>query len=74
MFVVHFFENKNPLLVQLRNQVPSVGEDIKIKGRKGKVSSVNSVDEKNIQVQILVEKVIIKNKLVVDPREEKKVS
>ncbi len=72
MFVVHFFENKNLLLVQLRNQVPSVGEDIKIKGRKGKVSDVNSVDEKNIQVQIFIEKVINKNKLIVDPKKKKR--
>ena len=70
MFVVHFFENKNPLLVQLRNQVPSVGEDIKIKGKKGKVSSVHSVDERNIQVQILVEKVKIK--AVIDPRKNRR--
>ncbi|WP_342429497.1 hypothetical protein [Neobacillus sp. FSL H8-0543] len=72
MFVVHFFENKKLLLVQLRNQVPAVGEDIKIKGRKGKVSDVNSVDEKNIQVQILIEKVINKNKLVVDPKKKRR--
>jgi hypothetical protein len=70
MYVVHFFENKNPLLVQLRNQVPTVGEDIKIKGKKGKVSSVHSLDERNIQVQILVEKVKIK--AVVDPRKNRR--
>jgi hypothetical protein len=70
MYVVHFFENKNPLLVQFRNQVPSVGEDIKIKGKKGKVSSVHSLDERNIEVQILVEKVKIK--AVVDPRKNRR--
>jgi hypothetical protein len=70
MYVVHFFENKNPLLVQFLNQVPSVGEDIKIKGKKGKVSSVHSLDERNIEVQILVEKVKIK--AVVDPRKNRR--
>jgi hypothetical protein len=71
MYVVHFFENKNPLLVQLRNQVPIVGEDIKIKGKKGKVSSVHSLDERNIEVQILIEKVI-KSKAVIDPRKKRR--
>ena len=40
MFVVHFLENKNVLVSQLLKNVPTVGEDVVIKGRKGKVSSV----------------------------------
>ncbi|WP_026573024.1 hypothetical protein [Bacillus sp. UNC438CL73TsuS30] len=73
MFVVYFFENKNLLLTQLLQRVPSVGEDLKIKGRKGKVSSVTSVDEQKFQVQIVLE-VVNKNKLaaVVDNSKKKK--
>jgi hypothetical protein len=71
MFAVHFFENKNLLLSQLLKRVPSVGEDLKIKGRKGKVSSVNTIDEKNIHVQVIIEKVN-KNKLIVDNSKKKK--
>ncbi|MED1471226.1 hypothetical protein [Bacillus salipaludis] len=73
MFVVYFFENKNLLLTQLLQRVPSVGEDLKIKGRKGKVSSVTSVDEQKFQVQIVLE-AVNKNKLaaVVDNSKKKK--
>ncbi|MED3561330.1 hypothetical protein [Bacillus xiapuensis] len=57
MFVVYFFENKNLLLTQLLRRVPSVGEDLKIKGRKGKVSSVTNVEEQKFHVQIVLETV-----------------
>jgi len=57
MFVVYFFDNKNLLLSQLLKSVPAVGEDLTIKGRKGKVSSVNNIDEKNVHVQITLESV-----------------
>ena len=46
LFDVYFFENKNLLLSQVRKLVPAEGEDIKIKGRKGKVLNVTSIDEK----------------------------
>ena len=42
MYVVHFLENKNQLLSQLLKNVPSVGEVVVIKGRKGKVSSITN--------------------------------
>ncbi|MGG1396766.1 hypothetical protein ABE288_02765 [Bacillus salipaludis] len=73
MFVVYFLENKNLLLTQLLQRVPSVGEDLKIKGRKGKVSSVTSVDEQKFQVQIILE-AVNKNKLAaaVDNSKKKK--
>ncbi|MDR6999916.1 hypothetical protein [Neobacillus niacini] len=73
MFVVYFFENKNLLLTQLLQRVPSVGENLKIKGRKGKVSSVTNVDEQKFQVQIVLE-TVNKNKLaaVVDNSKKKK--
>ncbi|CAH2715186.1 hypothetical protein BACCIP111895_02370 [Neobacillus rhizosphaerae] len=71
MFAVHFFENKNLLLTQLLKRVPSVGEDLTIKGRKGKVASVISMDEKNIHVQVIIENVK-KNKLIVDNSKKKK--
>lgn len=71
MFVVYFFENKNLLLNQLLKNVPSVGEDLSIKGRKGKVSSVDSIDEKNVHVQIVFEKVK-KNIAIVDNSKKKK--
>lgn len=73
MFVVHFFENKNELLNQLLRQVPSEGEDVVIKGRKGKVSSVSAIDDTHVHVQLFFEKVVInKNKLLADNAKKKK--
>ena len=71
MINVIFYENKHLLLSQLLNTVPSVGEDVKIKGRKGKITSVNSIDEKKIHIQVAFEK-IDKSKVVVDNSKKKK--
>lgn len=71
MFVVYFFDNKNLLLTQLLKHVPTVGEELTIKGRKGKVSSVSSIDERKIHVQVILENVN-KNKLIVDNSKKKK--
>ncbi|MEH7121722.1 hypothetical protein V7122_12645 [Bacillus sp. JJ1532] len=71
MFAVHFFENKNKLLCQLLKRVPTEGEELHIKGRKGKIVSVKNVDEKNINVQIILE-TVKKNKPVVDNSKKKK--
>lgn len=40
---------------QFRQQVPCVGEDLRIKGRKGKVTSVLAVDEQTYHVQLTLE-------------------
>ncbi|MEK3886194.1 hypothetical protein [Bacillus sp. FSL K6-3431] len=69
MFVVHFFENKNLSLIQLLHHVPSVGEDLRIKGHKGKVSNVNR-DERNIHVQVILEN-MNKNKVTVDKKKKR---
>jgi hypothetical protein len=71
MFNVNFFEDKNLLLSQLLKSVPSAGEDLKIKGRKGKVISVNNMDEKKVHVQVILENVN-KNKLIEDNSKKKK--
>jgi hypothetical protein len=62
MYVVHFFENKVEILNQFLGSVPAVGDSIAIKGRKGKVTGVNQVDDKHVHVQITVEKAAVKNK------------
>lgn len=71
MFTVYFFENKDLILSQLLNRVPTVGESLTIKGRKGKISSVTSLDGKSHHVQVLLEKVN-KNKTPVDNSKKKK--
>jgi ferredoxin-fold anticodon binding domain-containing protein len=71
MFIVYYFEGRNILLNQLRKNVPKDGEDIKIKGRKGKVSSVQQIDENKVHVQVTLESVN-KNIVVLDNSKKKK--
>lgn len=51
--------------------MPSLDGDLKIKGRKGKISSVEQIDEKNIHVQIILES-IKKSNLITDKSKKKK--
>ncbi|WP_238457518.1 hypothetical protein [Alkalihalobacterium alkalinitrilicum] len=56
MFNVYFYNKRNLLLCQLLQSVPSVGDDLTIKGRKSKVSSVDNLDGK-IYVDLIFEPV-----------------
>lgn len=71
MFVVSYYENKNLLLTQLRSTIPSIGENIRIKGKNGTITNISHDDLKNVQVFIALEK-IIKNKVMVDSSKKKK--
>ncbi|MGX4608497.1 hypothetical protein [Priestia megaterium] len=71
MVAVHFFENRKLLLSQLRENIPSTGDDLKIKGRKGTVLLVNDIDEKNVHVEVALEKVVKKN-LALDNAKKKR--
>lgn len=64
MTVVHYIENNSVVLSQLTNNIPSVDESIKIKGKKGKVVSVKAIDNNQVQVHVLFEKVVSKNQLL----------
>ena len=64
MYGIHFFENNTLVLSQFLKYIPSVDEDIKIKGRKGKVFSVNMVKENSFHVHVIYEKVIKKLKTI----------
>lgn len=71
MVAVHFFENRKLLLSQLRENIPSTGDDLKIKGRKGTVVLVHDIDEKNVHVEVALEKVVKKN-LALDNAKKKR--
>ncbi|THE11733.1 hypothetical protein E1I69_14100 [Bacillus timonensis] len=71
MYVVHYFENNNLLLTQLVQTVPSVDDSIKIKGKKGKVSKVIDIDERNIHVQVELDR-IVKKKAVDDSKKKRR--
>ena len=72
MFAVHYFENKNLLLSQLLQRVPSVGEELKIKGRKAKISSVTNVEGIKFHVQVELEKVSKGKTAVIDNSKKRK--
>jgi hypothetical protein len=57
MVLVHFLEDKTVVLSQLLNNLPSVDENIRIKGKKGKVLSVKKINETLIHVYVVFEKV-----------------
>lgn len=73
MVVVYFFQNKDLLLSQYLKKAPAVGDALNIKGRKGKVASVNEVEAGKVHVQLAIEKVVPKGKQVVeDPKKKKR--
>lgn len=57
MFVTHFYENKTSVLSQLLVSLPTVEENIKIKGRKAKVVQIVQIDDSNYYVSIIFEKI-----------------
>jgi hypothetical protein len=57
MFVVHFFENNSIVLTQLLNHIPTLDGDIKIKGRKGKIISINKVEENIVHAYVTFEQI-----------------
>ncbi|MEE6452481.1 MULTISPECIES: hypothetical protein [Bacillaceae] len=69
MIVVHYIEKNVELLNQLLKNVPSEGDAIFIKGRKGKVLSVNQINDKHVHV--IVELEVIK-KVQVLAKDDKK--
>jgi hypothetical protein len=69
MIVVHYIEKNVELLNQLLKNVPSEGDAIFIKGRKGNVLSVNQINDKHVHV--IVELEVIK-KVQVLAKDDKK--
>ncbi|MCU9614710.1 hypothetical protein OEV98_14295 [Caldibacillus lycopersici] len=74
MFVIHYLENQSIVLTLLSSHIPSVDEDVRIKGRKGKIISIKEINDKHVQVQVLFEK-ITKNQPIstVDSKKKKKI-
>lgn len=70
MFAVHFYEKRNLFLSQLLNQIPTEGEEIKLKGRKGKIVSVTEVEVNKYHVQIELE--AVKKATVISAIDKKK--
>ncbi|WP_078546772.1 hypothetical protein [Litchfieldia alkalitelluris] len=72
MIVVHFIENKTVVLTQFLKQVPSSNEDIKIKGRKGKVKNVVEIDENHYQVIVSLQPSLKNQPAAADSKKKKR--
>mgnify|MGYP003500627829 FL=1 len=72
MVVVNFIENRTVVLTQLRNQAPLVDEEIKIKGRKGKVLSLKEMEENIIRVHVYFEPIIKKQLVFKDDKKRRR--
>ncbi|MGM0878401.1 MAG: hypothetical protein ACQEWV_27805 [Bacillota bacterium] len=72
MFVIRFFENNSVVLVQLLKQIPSVDENIKIKGRKGKVLSIKKIEENQVHVNVIFEQVNKNQPILKDTKKKKR--
>ncbi|WP_339262659.1 hypothetical protein [Lysinibacillus sp. FSL K6-3209] len=72
MHVVHFYENKTSVLNQLLIHIPTVDENIQIKGRKAKVVDVIQMNERQFHVNVLFEKIAKKQPLTKDLGKKKR--
>lgn len=71
MYAIHYFEKNIPALSQCSNRIPEVDENIKIKGRKGKILNVVQIAEDKYHVHVEFEKIVKKETLLKDNRRKK---
>ncbi|HZG70551.1 MAG TPA: hypothetical protein VEY51_03360 [Chondromyces sp.] len=72
MVTVRFFEKSSLVLSQLLNTVPAVDENIKIKGRKGKVLSMTEIKENLIHIEVVFEELPKKRQVAYDPKKKRR--
>ena len=71
MYNVTFYENRALVMSKLTSAIPSQNENIQLKGRKATVTNVEKLDERNVHVHIVFEK-IVKKATVLDPKKKRK--
>ncbi|GER66591.1 hypothetical protein BpJC7_01680 [Weizmannia acidilactici] len=72
MAVVHYFEGRLLVLSRLMDEIPTAGQDIKIKGRKGKVAGVSEKGENIFHVQVTFEPVVKRQALLSDNKKKRR--
>lgn len=72
MVTIQYYENNSLFLSQLVHQVPSVDENIKVKGKKAKVIRVDEVNKNLTHVHIVVEKIVKKTLLSKESQKKKR--
>ncbi|WP_336046201.1 hypothetical protein [Solibacillus ferritrahens] len=71
-FAIHYLENNTPVLSQCLERIPEVDENLKIKGRKGKVVNVVQLEDNKYQVHVALEKIDKKQTLLKDDKKKKR--
>ncbi|WP_339212459.1 hypothetical protein [Solibacillus sp. FSL W8-0372] len=71
-FAIHYLENNKPVLSQCLERIPEVDENLKIKGRKGKVVNVVQLEDNKYQVHVALEKIDKKQALLKDDKKKKR--
>ena len=72
MFAIHYFEKNIAVLSQCLSRIPEVDENIKIKGRKGKVVNVSQIEENKYHIYVELEKIIKNAPLLKDDKKKKR--
>ncbi len=72
LFAVHYYEKNISVLSQCLRRIPSIDENIKIKGRKGKIVNVTQIEDNKYHVQVELEKVVKKTALLKDDKKKKR--
>jgi hypothetical protein len=72
LFAIHYLEKNISVLSQCLQRIPQVNEDLKIKGRKGKVVDVIQIEDNKYHVYVVLEKINKKGPLLVDDKKKKR--
>ncbi|UZH06946.1 hypothetical protein [Heyndrickxia coagulans] len=72
MKTVHYYENQQHILSQLVNRVPVCGQDIRIKGRNGKIKDILEITENVYRVQVQLEPAAKKRTVTVDNKKKRR--
>ena len=71
-FAIHYLENNTPVLSQCLERIPEIDENLKIKGRKGKVVNVVLLEDNKYQVHVALEKIDKKQLVLKDDKKKKR--
>lgn len=72
LYAIHYFENKTAVLSQCLRRIPEVDENLKIKGRKGKVVDVIQIEDNKYHVFVELEKLNKKQSLLIDNKKKRR--
>jgi hypothetical protein len=72
LFVIHYFENNTSVLSQCLERIPQIDENLKIKGRKGKVVNVVQIEDNKYHVHVVLEKIVNKEPVLKDDKKKRR--